>query len=723
MSRTTAVWRHRLAKPALVVAGYLCLLMLIFHEVWRGQRFFGWDCLREYWPDMVFGMHAIADGEMPLWNPFALGGYSYFGDSQAGLLAPVNWLLWILGWIFFGDGPWMIQAKVFINLLVGLVGMHAFVKRRTGLHSAAAVAALIYVLGSPLLVHKNGAFLWPFLYLPWAALALERFVERSSVRRGLILGAALWLCGSAGHPQGFFYGLVILASYWAFLSVREGFVVSLRRQLVGGAAAVVSSLLFLLPIYLPNAQAVAHSVRAERTLGYVLQVPIHPRGLAELLLPNLDANWQLDVYVGLITLALACLAVLWPRKGRAEAIFWWALGAVALLLALGKHAGLLELFYKYVPGFSLFRVSYRHKLIFGFAIAVLAGDGVAAIAARDMSARLRSRFAIAAAAYLGVLVLAYALWLGSSNGAHSWAAGRWALILGGLAATALVGSLWAGRFAPYAMGLVCVLVAADLWVAGGSKIDILQKPPDVKRDQRVLQQMPGNDRFFNDKALPYHIPYVHERRAFSGFLNPVRLGRHEDVVKRLSKSPGLLSVFGVRWYVGGRPPPGWRRHENRVWENPSPVPMVRAYSNALAMPDPEALKRLQQRGELQAALVAPGGPSQLPGSQGPGVTGELMRLERNRVEATVTTEGPAVVVINEPYFPGWTAQVNGEERELFRVNYLMRGVLVDGGESSIVMRFRPLWYYVLLLGFLLAIAAVLVSVTSRARVFDTGGGA
>ena len=110
----------------LVVSGYSLLLLWVYRRVWwagpRGRRFFGWDCLREYWPDVVFGLHALRHGELPLWNPYSLGGYSFYGDIQAGFLAPVNWLLWVGALGFGSEGPWLIQAKVLINLCAGLVG-------------------------------------------------------------------------------------------------------------------------------------------------------------------------------------------------------------------------------------------------------------------------------------------------------------------------------------------------------------------------------------------------------------------------------------------------------------------------------------------------------------------------------------------------------------------------------------------------------------------------
>ncbi|MCB9571903.1 MAG: hypothetical protein H6709_07390 [Kofleriaceae bacterium] len=207
-----------------VAAGYALLLTALFWRVWLRGQMSGWDCVVEYWPDLVSQIHALRHGEWPMWNPYALGGYPMLADPQAGLFSPVNWLLW-LGSVPFGDGAWLIQAKVLLGLWAALGGMHAWTWRRTGSHAAAVVAALVTswaAAAGP----QNSALLWPMLYLPWGLLALERFVAHPSARRGTAVSGAV----ADGHRRA-----------PAELLLRAGGVLPLRRVPGAGVAVAVAA--------------------------------------------------------------------------------------------------------------------------------------------------------------------------------------------------------------------------------------------------------------------------------------------------------------------------------------------------------------------------------------------------------------------------------------------------------------------------------------------------
>lgn len=702
---------------ALVGTGYLATLLAVFRVVWwggpAGRLFFGWDCLREYWPDVVFAARAIADGEWPMWNPYSLGGYPFHGDPQAGLLSPLHWLLYAAAWVSKSQGAWLIQVKQLATLWIGLVGTHVLVRQWTRSHAAGAVAALVYVLGSPILVHKNGALMWPMMYLPWGVLALDRFLGRPSVGRGAVLAFAVWLAGTAGHPQAFFYDLVVLAAYGAFrvgVEPRRLWAV-LRVRPWGVLAFVGLTALLLAPVYRPAAEAVAASPRAHRGLEYVLQSPLPPAALRELLLPNIDTNWMWDVYVGPLALIAAAYGVLAaPRRARAERIFWFALGAFALVLALGRHGGVLPWLAEHAPGFGLFRIAYRHKVIFGFAIAVAAGHGVGALFRGEGTVGARVALAALAAAWVAVATLAR-MGIGFDLEKAAAKAATWALVLGGGGLALLVAAAFDHRRARGHLWGAAALVLADLWVAGQSKIDILQPPPRPERDAALLAGLEGLGdtwRLWNDGLLLHATPYLLQVRELSGFLNPIEIERTEEIRARARRQPGIVRHFNVRYWIAPRAPalPGVRAVRPNVWELDGATPLVRVYPRAETAPAPAILDRLASEAAIAAALVeAEDAPSVLPSAAGVPVDGRVIRYARNRIDVEVDAPEGGVLVLNEMFFPGWRATVNGVEAPVFRANYALRAVIVPAGRSAVSFRFAPRGYAGSLAGFFLALGA------------------
>jgi hypothetical protein len=90
--------------------------------------------------------------------------------------------------------------------------------------------------------------------------------------------------------------------------------------------------------------------------------------------------------------------------------------------------------------------------------------------------------------------------------------------------------------------------------------------------------------------------------------------------------------------------------------------------------------------------------------------------ERERVAVRSTADRPALLVLTDTWYPGWTATVDGREATVHRVNYVTRGVAVPAGTHRVELRYEPAswragWIVTLLA--LLAIAAAVVLGTRR----------
>ncbi len=73
----------------------------------------------------------------------------------------------------------------------------------------------------------------------------------------------------------------------------------------------------------------------------------------------------------------------------------------------------------------------------------------------------------------------------------------------------------------------------------------------------------------------------------------------------------------------------------------------------------------------------------------------LTHYQPNRMKYEASTAREQLAVFSEIYYPdGWEVTVNGEPAEHFRVNYILRAMIVPEGKSEIVFEFRPRSYFV-----------------------------
>lgn len=70
-------------------------------------------------------------------------------------------------------------------------------------------------------------------------------------------------------------------------------------------------------------------------------------------------------------------------------------------------------------------------------------------------------------------------------------------------------------------------------------------------------------------------------------------------------------------------------------------------------------------------------------------TATITSRTANTVTVAVETNSPAILVLSEVTFPGWKARVDGQTKELLRVDYLLRGVALPPGKHSVEVFYQP----------------------------------
>jgi hypothetical protein len=79
----------------------------------------------------------------------------------------------------------------------------------------------------------------------------------------------------------------------------------------------------------------------------------------------------------------------------------------------------------------------------------------------------------------------------------------------------------------------------------------------------------------------------------------------------------------------------------------------------------------------------------------PGLVGtfEVVDYQQEQVTLRAHADSPAVGVLNDAFYAGWEATVNGVPTPVLQVNLAVRGVPLPKGTHEVVFRYRPRWLW------------------------------
>lgn len=453
-------------------------------------------------------------------------------------------------------------------------------------------------------------------------------------------------------------------------------------------------------------------------------------------------------YLGVVMVLLAMLGVVGRRWGRLP-WFMGGMGALALLFSLGAHTPVWRLAYEILPGVSLFRAPSMAIFLTGFAVATLAGFGVDRLLAPGVvgpgqkGRRSQASGAVPGGSriLLGGTVLLAVGWVLAASGMllEAWTtvfqAGREAnqaealaraapfITRGFLVAALLSGGVLLLRWlrtrdllqSGGVAALLLVLVVADLFRVDSPFIQIQPYASFAAADanirflQGVQAQDPEPFRVFSLFQGGEDVRPGMFGLELAGGHHPNDMARYRELVGKEGGGfpenllhPNVLTILNVRyllWPDGQMGSPQGleaveqiRFADGEVYASVYPfpaLPRARLVAHSEVVPGVAAVERiLSPDFDPTTTVTLPEAPPMaLPGGDARGSVRWLER-ENNRMRLAVESEGPALLVIAENWYPAWVATVNGEEAPVLRANHTLRAVPVPAGSSEVEMAFH-----------------------------------
>ena len=398
-----------------------CALVLHRDGLFGGPAFYELDTRLFYFPLAQWLSQQLHAGAYPLWLPGIFTGYPIFADGELGLAyLPQVALLALL--------PAHL-ALVWLRVLhVFLAGLFTFVYLRSlRLEPLPALAGgLVFAFGSFLTAqmhHEN--VVRSAVWLPAVLTCLDRARRAGSRQRMAAWSAAGALAfGQAAlglHVQPVLMLALALAAYALFRAMLPG--PRPLTALTSAAAIGFGGLATAAVQWLPLGEwALVSSRRGGVEYEFASAFALTPANLPTVLFPFFfrlpDAtvwwtfwqHWETELYVGIPTLALVLIGIIFSR--RVEAIYFVLLGLAALWIGMAQNAPVFNLHQALwsVPGFSFLRAPARFTYLLVFACACLAAFGLQALAVRRVRALVGLVGALPSVALLAALLALMPAW-------------------------------------------------------------------------------------------------------------------------------------------------------------------------------------------------------------------------------------------------------------------------------------------------------------------------
>lgn len=467
-------------------------------------------------------------------------------------------------------------------------------------------------------------------------------------------------------------------------------------------------------------------------------------------LASAGVPWLLSLYPGVVVAGFVGLGLC--AASRRERTFWIAASALGLVLALGVHTPVYPAVFEVLPPLRAFRYPEKFALVFALAVPFLAAAGFDRWRAGATSGRFAWSLAAAGIVY-ALLAVALGLQpevvaaLCAANGTpllcgepavaaalYTNVALRLAVLLLAVAGTLVLSrrgtlsSTWAGRALVMLAALDLVSahrpvnpsVDSAIYTTRPWAAEALAPEFDRRNEYRFrgtpvgaamgeVAQVPGAHELSNmyldlqalgpNTAQAFGFP---QQDGLQGVeLQSVSMTHDAAIHGWADSDVRFLQMMNVRYYAdptaGAHSMRGLvevARHPElpiRLFRVPDPLPRAFIASGWDVADDPAGALRRSLQADVPPRRVLlerepPGDVSARPATSGRIVAATW---ESDRVRLITRTSSPAMLVLLDRWYPGWSVRVDGAPALLHRANGAFRAVRVPAGESDVEFVYAP----------------------------------
>ncbi len=712
----------------------LSVLLLLYYPLFIGKSFVANGMIySDFWqfnfPLKEFYHQEIALGKIGLWTSYLGNGYPVFAEGQVGALYPLHILLFSLFPTAFA-----FNLDIFIHFFIAFIFTYAFARVSVGLSKKASfVSGMCYVLSGYFFVHVM--FLNVLIvvsYLPVIFLLIERIWKERKIIHSAILSLVIVLIVLAGHLElayyvifsaGVFFLLMSLLAKTDEKSSGNAFSKSVFLIVVSGLFAVGISAIQLIPtyeLYKSSNRNVSYDLNYVtssrwplKTLGMFVYPAMFDK-YSQRIVHALDTDnftaSSVYGYMGIIPLILAFFAI-FTKKGRYKVIFLILL-ILALLYGIGRSTSFFSIIWSIIPGMKSLRFPVKIMFLVEFCLAILAGIGFDHLTSHI---KVKTIYKQLTAAILISLIFIDIYFNNARRFNRFLYLDEWLKIPA--SAEFLKEKLENGKYRYFAT----------------NTNNLYQKDLDIKAQKtyqnllpvnfNLIYKLPSNREYFtlfnaqterlnNFTAVPDF--KENKLRYDDGFFRSLAIQSVKYLLSDYEINSDRLALIDKFPFSGDTKHKFYLKTDDLkteladvsgvyVYEVKGSIPRANIINDyEIAATQDESLKMvfsenfdpaskviLEKKPETVIITDRADPDKNIGQKKGTENYAIVVSDRQDEIEIKAKSNTPAFLLLNDTYYPGWKAFVDGEEREIIRANYSFRAVQINPGTHTILMKYQP----------------------------------
>lgn len=723
----------------------------------KGQYF---DVIREIYPWKTLTIELFKSGQFPLWNPYNFSGSPLFANTQSQVLYPLS----ILYFVFSQNLAWTIL--IILQPLLTSFFTYLFTRKIGFSKTAAIFSALTFSFSSFLNIWLEFNTIGQvIIWLPLALLALENLLIKKSRLWSLIFIFSLVSASFGGHIQVFGYEVMFIFVYALF----RAFTVLSKQQrkkflfytgIMFLLAIGISSIQIV-----PTLELVKNAARSAHTFSEMFEkILIQPHQLIMFFVPDFFGNpatrnyWLQDTYIGKMTsigIVPLFFVFLSFAKWKNKLIRFFIITFLFSLIAISANPFTYFLYQFQIPFFSSSSPTLLTFLLC-FSLSLLAGFGID-IFKKEKTLSKSTIFS------LGFLIIVFlCLWISifllpriiDTQWVDNLLISKRNLLY---STAVLCLSIVVIIFAAYKKKLMEILIVVLLLIQLADAFKSFHKfnpfsPEQFMYPQNdVLTYLKDNskiDRFYSFGSALIESNIATQYKIFSPegidplypkwygeFAQSSKDGNIETDFNTLTRSdvniyPGfneennkrinVLNLLGVKYIIDRKENITTQNvfnsnlykkvYENNGWkiyENNAALPRFFLTSNYKTYSSPEEFSKIffaNNFTDYKTILLEKNLKQNLePLDKTDKI--ELIDYKANSIKFTSNTKKTSLLFLSDTYYPGWIAEIDGKQTQIYKADYAFRAIVVPKGEHEISFTFKSSSFKI---GYTLSLISLLI---------------